>query len=117
MIFLKSLQKHTILICLITSFLQAQDRGSEVVLDSSFTLYKIDSTTYHAYQKPTAWQHFPNSIYDVADYTKITFSKARNSFPSVNQYEATSGYQTRVAIRISSTSQLLILARGLITGR
>lgn len=81
MIFFKSLQKYTILICLITSFLQAQDRGSEVVLDSSFTLYKIDSTTYHAYQKPTAWQHFPNSIYDVADYTKITFSK--NNLPKL----------------------------------
>lgn len=64
-----------ILFCGVSAGLRAQNDSIPAFnyfTDSSYIIYKIDSSTYHAYQKPGAWQHFPNSIKDVKDYTKIT---------------------------------------------
>ena len=55
----------------------AQENSAQIDLfaDSSYTFYRIDSTTRFAYQRPGAWQHFPNSLSDTYDYTVYTFSK------------------------------------------
>jgi PAP2 superfamily len=76
------MKKHILLFCsvFLFSFLsilsaQTSELQKDLFSDSSYTFYPIDSTTYFAYQRPGALQHFPNCLVDVYDYSVDTFSK------------------------------------------